>query len=119
MLEQDWTELLVDATIFSIQNARNLSNVSYIPPVFEATPVAVSINCLLFASLGASLVAALLSVVALQWVVDYDAVITRGGSSPEDRAKRRQFRYAGVLNWKMGEIIASLPLLLYSSVTLF
>jgi Family of unknown function (DUF6535) len=119
MLEQDWTELLANAAIFSIQHAGNLSNVSYIPPVFEATSVAVSINCLLFASLGASLVAALLSVVALQWVVDYDAAITRGGSSPEDRAKRRQFRYAGVLNWKMGEIIASLPLLLYSSVVLF
>jgi hypothetical protein len=56
---------------------------------------------------------------ALQWVTDYDLAMTRGGSSPEDHAKRRQFRFAGVIKWKMGEIIASLPLLLYSSVALF
>ncbi|KIM22651.1 hypothetical protein M408DRAFT_322715, partial [Serendipita vermifera MAFF 305830] len=86
---------------------------------FSPSPVAVSINCLLFASLVASLAAALASVVALQWVADYDAAITRGGSSPDDRAKRRHFRFAGVVGWKMSEIIASLPLLLYSSVLLF
>jgi hypothetical protein len=32
---------------------------------------------------------------ALQLIADYDTAITRGGSSPEDRAKRRQFRHAG------------------------
>ncbi|KIM29813.1 hypothetical protein M408DRAFT_304765, partial [Serendipita vermifera MAFF 305830] len=100
-------------------NIGNLSNTSFDQPDFAPSHEAVVINCLLFASLGASLCAALVSVMALQWVMDYDAAITRGGSSPEDRAKRRQFRYAGVLNWKMGEVIAALPLLLYSSVVLF
>ncbi|KIM20825.1 hypothetical protein M408DRAFT_122876 [Serendipita vermifera MAFF 305830] len=119
LLEPDQTGLLVDMAMFYFNNGRNISNTVFSRPEFQPTSTAISINCLLFASLGASLLSALVSVVALQWVGDYDAAITRSGSSPEDRAKRRQFRYAGVLSWKMGEIIAVLPLLLYASVALF
>jgi hypothetical protein len=119
MLEPDQTEILVDIVIQYFNNVGNQSSNNFTRPDFEPSFEAVSINCLLFASLGASLIAALASVVALQWVADYDAAITRGGSSPEDRAKRRQFRHAGVIGWKMGEIIAALPILLYSSVILF
>jgi Family of unknown function (DUF6535) len=119
MLEPDQTEILVDIVIQYFNNVGNQSTNNFTRPDFEPSFEAISINCLLFASLGASLVAALSSVVALQWVADYDAVITRGRSSPEDRAKRRQFRHAGVVGWKMGEIIAALPILMYSSATLF
>lgn len=119
MLEPDQVELLVSIALFNMNNMGNASNIPFFQPKFEPTSTAVSINCLLFASLGSSLVAALASVVALQWVSDYDAAITRGGSSPEDRAKRRQFRFAGVIEWRMGEMIATLPFLLYSSVLLF
>jgi hypothetical protein len=119
MLEEDPTEILVDVMVLYISNVANGSHTPYSRPKFTASTVSISINCLLFASLGASLVAALASVIALQWVADYDAAITRGGSSPEDRAKRRQFRFAGVVQWRMAEIIAALPLLLYCSVILF
>jgi Family of unknown function (DUF6535) len=119
MLEPDQMEILVDIVIQYFNNVRNQSSNNFTRPDFEPSFEAISINCLLFASLGASLVAALASIVALQWVADYDAAITRGGSSPHDRAKRRQFRFAGVTRWKMGELIAALPLLLYSSVILF
>ena len=119
LLEPDQTEILVDLAILYFNNVGNLSNTSFSRPEFVPTSAAISINCLLFASLGLSLISALVSVVALQWVGDYDAAITRGGSSSEDRAKRRQFRHDGVLNWKMGGIIATLPLLLYASVALF
>jgi Family of unknown function (DUF6535) len=119
MLEQDQMEVLVDITIQYFNGIGNELRNNLVRPNFEPTFEAISINCLLFASLGASLVAALASVVALQWVADYDAAITRGGSSPEDRAKHRQFRHAGVVGWKMGEIIAALPILLYSSVIPF
>ncbi|KIM29816.1 hypothetical protein M408DRAFT_22687 [Serendipita vermifera MAFF 305830] len=119
LLEPDQTQILVGMVALYFNNIGNLSNTSFAQSEFVPSHEAVVINCLLFASLGASLCAALVSVMALQWVADYDAAITRGGSSPEDRAKRRQFRYAGVLDWKMGEVIAALPLLLYSSVVLF
>lgn len=119
MLEPDQTEFLVEMAVLYFSNAANLSSATITHPAFEPTLTAISINCLLFASLGASLLAALATVVALQWVADYDAAIIRGGSSSEDRAKRRQFRYNGVVVWRMGEVIAALPLLLYSSVILF
>jgi len=111
--------VMLDVMIFITSNLANGTYIPYQRPDFEVPPSAITVNCLFFASLSISLVAALASVVALQWVADYDAAITRGGSSPEDRAKRRQFRYAGVVRWKMSEIIASLPLLLYFSVFLF
>jgi hypothetical protein len=110
---------MVDMMVFYMNSVANGTHQIYTPPTFEASSTDITINCLFFASLSASLVAALASVVSLQWVADYDAAITRGGSSPEDRAKRRQFRYAGVVSWKMGEIIAALPILLYFSVILF
>lgn len=119
MLEQDPTELLLRVTIFNTNNGGNASSPPFVYPIFEPTSTAISVNCFLFASLGASLVAALASVIALQWVAEYDAAITRGGSSPENRARCRQFRFAGVVNWKMSEIIAALPILLYCSVGLF
>src|SRR5450432_3859783 len=97
MLEPDQTEILVDITIQYFNSIGNQSRTNLTRPDFAPTFEAISINCLLFASLGASLIAALASVVALQWVADYDAAITRGGSSPPDRAKRRQFRFTGSL----------------------
>jgi hypothetical protein len=119
MLEQDGISVMVEVMILYTNSVANGTHQAYQPPQFEPTHTAVAINFLFFASLSASLLAALASVIALQWVADYDAAITRGGSSPEDRAKRRQFRHAGVVWWKMNEIIAALPLLLYFSVVLF
>lgn len=119
LLEQDPTELLVDIVVLYLSSGGNYSTIPTERPPFNPSSSAISINSLLFASLGASLVAALASVIALQWVNEYDAAITRGGSSPEDRAMRRQFRFAGATAWNMGELIAALPLLLYSSVALF
>ena len=119
MLEQDPTDVMVDVMIFFANNWENATRPSYVQSPFEASRSAVAVNCLFFASLSISLVAALASVVALQWVTDYDTAVTRGGSSPEDRAKRRQLRHAGVLKWRMGDIIAAIPLLLYSSVAIF
>lgn len=119
LLEQDSTSVMAEVMIFYTNNVANGTHTPYIPVDFQPKVTDVIVNCLFYASLSASLVAALASVVSLQWVADYDAAITRGGSSPEDRAKRRQFRYAGVISWKMNEVIAALPLLLYFSVILF
>ncbi|KIM23496.1 hypothetical protein M408DRAFT_77504, partial [Serendipita vermifera MAFF 305830] len=71
MLEQDQAELLVHATIFGINNMGNTSNLPFVPPAFVPTPISISINCFLFSSLGASLMAALATVVSLQWVAAY------------------------------------------------
>jgi hypothetical protein len=119
MLERDPANVMVDALIFFINNTANGTHTPYSPTPFSPTSSAVSVNCLFFASLSASIVAALASVVALQWVAEYDAAVSRSGSSPEDRVKRRQFRYGGMESWKMREIIAALPIFLYFSLVLF
>jgi hypothetical protein len=119
MLERDPADMMVDALIFFINNTANGTHTPYSPTPFYPTSSAVSVNCLLFVSLGANVIAALASVVALQWVAEYDAAVSRSGSSPEDRVKRRQFRYGGMKSWKMREIIAALPIFLYCSLVLF
>jgi hypothetical protein len=119
MLEQNPADVMVDALIFFINNTANGTHTPYPRASFSPPTHAVSVNCLFFASLSASIVAALASVVSLQWVAEYDAAVSRSGSSPEDRVKRRQFRYSGMEKWKMREIIAALPILLYFSLVLF
>ncbi|KIM27204.1 hypothetical protein M408DRAFT_71641, partial [Serendipita vermifera MAFF 305830] len=119
LLEQDSTETMVDVMIFYTNSRANGTFTEYTRPDFSPSVAAIWINCLLFGSLGASLVAALATVVALQWVVEFDAATSRGGSSPRDRATRRQYRYAGVKKWGMGGVIAFLPQLMYFSVALF
>lgn len=110
---------MADVLIFYTNNLVNGNHTPYVRPQFEAPGWAVSVNCLLFTSLSASIFAALASVVALQWVAEYDSAVTRAGFSPLSLVKGRQFRFSGVKYWKMGEVIAALPLLLYFSVVLF
>jgi Family of unknown function (DUF6535) len=110
---------MVDVMIFYTNNLANGNHTPYTRTEFQPSSSDITINCLFFASLSLSLVAALASIVALQWVGDYDNAVTRRSNSPEDRAKYRHFRHAGVMWWKMGEIIAALPVLLFSSVALF
>jgi hypothetical protein len=95
MLEQDSSAEMLKVLVQLTNNFGNGTRSSYELERFHAPPVAITVNSLFFASLCTSLAAraALVSVIALQWVADYDAAITRGGSSPEDRAKRRQFKY--------------------------
>jgi len=98
---------MLEILVFFANNWANQTGAQFTSSNFQATTAAVSINCFLFASLDASLTAALASVIALQWVADYDAAITRGGDSPLDRAKRHQFRFSGVKKWGMSQIIDS------------
>jgi Family of unknown function (DUF6535) len=119
LLEQDQTSTMVDVMIFYTNNLANGNHTLYTRAEFQPSSSDITINCLFFASLSLSLVTALASVVALQWVGDYDNAVTRGSNSPADRAKHRHFRHAGVVWWKMGEVIAALPVLLFCSVALF
>ncbi|KIM20509.1 hypothetical protein M408DRAFT_307663, partial [Serendipita vermifera MAFF 305830] len=71
LLEQDPSDSMKDAMVFYINQRVNGTLIPYVNPDFQPSTVAISINCLLFGSLGASLVAAFASIVALQWVTDY------------------------------------------------
>ncbi|PVF95208.1 hypothetical protein CPB86DRAFT_602186 [Serendipita vermifera] len=104
--------------LFAISRQLANSSLSAIErPGFEAPKFAVRVNCYFFTSISCSLIAALCAVLALQWVANYDLRLNT--SSPEKRALQRQLRYMGMKKWKMGRIIASLPLLIFVSLFLF
>ncbi|KIK02786.1 hypothetical protein K443DRAFT_5912 [Laccaria amethystina LaAM-08-1] len=75
-------------------------------------------NALLYSSLGLCTVAAALALAAKLWVISYGERASSGGT-PYERAKKRQEAYSGVLVWKMGAAIQSLPLILLIALVVF
>ncbi|KAJ7808711.1 hypothetical protein B0H14DRAFT_3761073, partial [Mycena olivaceomarginata] len=90
-----------------------------IPSTNTSFTVALSdvwVNGLWFTSLTLSLAAALLAVLAKQWLRQYSSFIT---GSTRDRALIRQFRYASFDKWGVQLIISLLPMILHLSLFLF
>ena len=77
---------------------------------------AVPINALWFSSLVISLAAASIGILVKQWLRDY---LSRSSSSPRERARIREFRYRGLINWRVPAIVASLPVLLQLALAFF
>ncbi|KAG6901404.1 hypothetical protein C0995_012361 [Termitomyces sp. Mi166 len=80
------------------------------------TSIDVWVNGLFFTSLALSLSTALLTVLAKQWIQAYTAFVP---GDAKTRALIRHFRFQGLMRWKLGDIIESLPLILHGSVALF
>ncbi|KAK7445073.1 hypothetical protein VKT23_014935 [Stygiomarasmius scandens] len=105
-----------------LRAAGNVTAINNIPPSpvsidsVSFTNTDVWINGLFFTSLSLSLVTALLSVLANQWLQAYTS-LTSG--SARDRATIRQFRLSGFERWKMHEIIGMLPIILHLSLAVF
>ncbi|KAJ3767596.1 hypothetical protein FB446DRAFT_819856, partial [Lentinula raphanica] len=74
------------------------------------------INALFFTSLALSLATALLSVLVKQWLQAYENLPS---GNAKERATMHHFRYTGLINWKVPEIIGILPLVLHMSLGLF
>ncbi|KAL0950785.1 hypothetical protein HGRIS_007552 [Hohenbuehelia grisea] len=74
------------------------------------------VNGLWFVSLTLSLSTALLAVLVRQWLHQYTA-ITSGTS--RDRSLIRQYRYDGLIKWRVPVIISLLPILLHIALGLF
>jgi hypothetical protein len=117
LLQEDPTETTRDILLAISQQIANNSIPAYQPVEYETPKYAVVVNGLFFAALSCGLIAALLAVLALQWVANYDVGLNT--TSPRKRAIQRQVRWMGIENWKMSEIIALLPLLIFISLFLF
>ncbi|KAJ3963722.1 hypothetical protein EV361DRAFT_813092, partial [Lentinula raphanica] len=74
------------------------------------------INSLFLASLSLSLATALLSVLVKQWLQSYNTV---SSGNAKEKAFIYQFRFMGLIKWKVFEIIGILPLILHISLGLF
>ena len=84
---------------------------------FQPSGFAITVNCLWFASLSASLGASFGAMICKEWLTEYN-----GGTNPVVgvlRACQRQVRYMAFQRWGVHTLIALLPPLLHSSVLLF
>ncbi|KAI0087131.1 hypothetical protein BDY19DRAFT_893639, partial [Irpex rosettiformis] len=76
----------------------------------------VRINTLWFVSLGISLISSLLAIMVQQWLRGYRLP---GHLTIRERVRLRQYRYQGLLDWGVPQIISSLSVLLQISLILF
>ena len=117
-LEQDPTEVIQDILIHQTLMMRNASLGPYVPPTFSPPGYIVAVNALFYASLGLMLLAAFIAMLIKNWVREFDRGL-QGMSIPGQRAKTREFRYQGLIHWKLSEMVAFLPILIQISLLLF
>lgn len=84
--------------------------------LFEPPFWAIRVNELWFASLVCSLATASLGMLVKQWLREYLAIER---VSPQERLRARLYRNPAMVQWKVFEIAAILPLLLQVSLGLF
>ncbi|KAG8890698.1 hypothetical protein FRB98_006202 [Tulasnella sp. 332] len=82
-----------------------------------STPTDLNPNCMFFASLGASVLAAAGAMLAKQWIQSYERTGQTG--SRENQAMRRTEKRMGSERWGLRPIVESLPTLLLTSLGLF
>ncbi|KAG8914302.1 hypothetical protein FRC00_014589 [Tulasnella sp. 408] len=84
---------------------------------FSPNSTSVVVNCLLYASLSCSLLAAVGAMMSKEWLQSFDRT---GQTGPlEEQGRFRQRKFNGVERWHLEAIIKFLPNLLLSSVILF
>ena len=86
------------------------------PTDFRPSVWDVAVNTLWFSSLVCSLIAALLCILAKQWIREYARSIP---ISLREDISLRQFRYDGLKNWGVKGVIVFLPILLEAALALF
>ncbi|CAG8452974.1 9391_t:CDS:2, partial [Acaulospora colombiana] len=117
LLEEDPTETTRNILLVISRQLANASHPAFEQAAFKIPHYAIVVNGLFFTSLSCALIASLLAVLALQWVANYDMGLNM--SSPRKRALQRHIRFRGVEKWKMPELIAGLPLLIFIALFLF
>ncbi|KZV96329.1 hypothetical protein EXIGLDRAFT_643272 [Exidia glandulosa HHB12029] len=89
-----------------------------VPSLGRSLPdaAAARINLYWFLSLTLSLSTALVGIVCKQWVREYERDV---GQSPREALGVRQVKFEGLEYWKVGAVVASVPLLLQLALALF
>ncbi|KAG6901207.1 hypothetical protein C0995_015400 [Termitomyces sp. Mi166 len=124
-LQPDNAQIMVSLLVENNQLLRvagNRTSISAVPGASLGlgsrtyTSIDIWVNGLFFTSLALSLSTALLTVLAKQWIQAYTAIVPGGAKT---RALTRHFRFQGLMKWKLGDVIESLPLILHGSVAIF
>ena len=117
-LEQDPMDVIQDVLIYQTQMMRNSSLGPYVPADFSPPTYIIVVNALFYASLSFMILAAFIAMVIKSWVREFDRGLT-AMSLPEQRAKTREFRYLGMVRWRLPGIVKILPLFIHVSLLLF
>ena len=117
-LEPDPMDIIQDVLIYQTQMMRNSSLEPYVPPPFSPPVHIVVVNALFYASLGVMILAAFIAMLIKSWVREFDRGL-QAMSLPEQRAKTREFRYLGMVHWKLPYMVGILPSLIQISLVLF
>lgn len=80
-------------------------------------PVIVQVQCIFYATLSATLLAAFLAMLGKQWLSRYKQNETRG--SIADRSRLRERKLTGIETWKFHVVMEALPLILQFALLLF
>ncbi|KAJ7769411.1 hypothetical protein B0H16DRAFT_1778975 [Mycena metata] len=118
--QEKYSTDLDTALIFSgLFSAVASAFVIQIEPQLTTDPpkIIVIVQCLLYASLFTTLLAALLAVLGKQWLMYYQAAGSRG--TIDERGRERQRKFDGLVKWKFEAVLQAFPLLLQLALLLF
>ena len=106
-------EMLFNATTGTLPAGSPAS----IPRWSGPDPVTVQVQCVFYATLSATLLAAFLAMLRKQWLTQYKRNETRG--SIADRSRVRERKLTGLRAWRFHTVMESLPLILQFGLVLF
>ncbi|KAG9043655.1 hypothetical protein FS837_009301 [Tulasnella sp. UAMH 9824] len=111
----DQTNNLLRLLVMRVDN--NTLTPADLSPPFSPNSTSIFVNCLLYASLSCSLLAAVGAMMAKEWLQSFNR---SGKTGPlEDQGKLRQRKFNGVEQWHLEAVTKFLPNLLLLSVILF
>jgi len=105
-------EMLLNATTGTLP----AGSVTSVPRWPGPDPVIVQVQCILYATLSATLLASFLAMLGKQWLNRYRQSETHG--SAVDRSRVRERKLDGIETWKFHIVMESLPLILQCALVL-
>ncbi|KAF9783430.1 hypothetical protein BJ322DRAFT_1070796 [Thelephora terrestris] len=110
------TAALLRVLIHKIDNTTFGGDAPALPQWAGPPQAIIHVQCLLYASLFASLLAAFIAMLGKQWLSRYGSIDLRG--SAIERSQDRQRKLNGVNAWCLSHVLESLPLMLQAALLL-
>jgi hypothetical protein len=102
--------------IYKIDNTTFGDDIPTLPQWIGPPPAMEHVQTILYASLAASLLSALLAMLGKQWLNRYASTDVRG--SAVERSQNRQRKLDGIIRWYFDSVLESLPLMLQVALLL-
>lgn len=104
------TAALLRVLLYKLDNATFGGDVPTVPQWSGAPRAIIQVQAILYASLSASILSALLAMLGKHWLNQYASIDLRG--SAVERNHNRQRKFDGVVNWRFDYVMELSPLLL-------